>query len=324
MLLGFAFALGGLAVLTVAADHFVRGAARLAVEREVSPVVVGAVLIGFGTSAPEMVVSGVAAGRGDLDIGVGNIIGSNVANISLVLAAAALVAVIPVDSSTIRREIPVSVASVFVFALLVQGEVTRVEGALLAGLIAAFLALVLRSGAAGDATFDDDVSDLVGDAHFQVGVEIGRTVIGLALVVVASWFIVDGAERIADVFELSGGFVGFTLVALGTSAPELATSVQAARQGETELLVGNLLGSNVFNSLAVGGIIGLVGPGPVLDSRMAETGSLLMVGIVTLAAAFMVFGRSVGRVKAVVLFALWVSSVVVLSAGEAQAFSLVG
>ena len=265
-----------------------------------------------------------AAGRGDLDIGVGNIIGSNVANISLVLAAAALVAVIPVDSSTIRREIPVSVASVFVFALLVQGEVTRVEGALLAGLIAAFLALVLRSGAAGDATFDDDVSDLVGDAHFQVGVEIGRTVIGLALVVVASWFIVDGAERIADVFELSGGFVGFTLVALGTSAPELATSVQAARQGETELLVGNLLGSNVFNSLAVGGIIGLVGPGPVLDSRMAETGSLLMVGIVTLAAAFMVFGRSVGRVKAVVLFALWVSSVVVLSAGEAQAFSLVG
>ena len=324
MLLGFAFALGGLAVLTVAADHFVRGAARLAVEREVSPVVVGAVLIGFGTSAPEMVVSGVAAGRGDLDIGVGNIIGSNVANISLVLAAAALVAVIPVDSSTIRREIPVSVASVFVFALLVQGEVTRVEGALLAGLIAAFLALVPRSGAAGDATFDDAVSDLVGDAHFQVGVEIGRTVIGLALVVVASWFIVDGAERIADVFELSGGFVGFTLVALGTSAPELATSVQAARQGETELLVGNLLGSNVFNSLAVGGIIGLVGPGPVLDSRMAETGSLLMVGIVTLAAAFMVFGRSVGRGKAVVLFALWVSSVVVLSAGEAQAVSLVG
>ena len=129
MLLGLVFALSGLAVLTVAADHFVRGAARIAVAKHVSPVVVGAVLIGFGTSAPEMVVSGIAAGRGDLDIGVGNIVGSNVANISLVLAAAASIVAIPVSSSTIRREVPISVASVIVFALLIQGEITRLEGA---------------------------------------------------------------------------------------------------------------------------------------------------------------------------------------------------
>ncbi len=324
MVLGLLFALGGLAVLTVAADHFVRGAARIAVSKQVSPVVIGAVLIGFGTSAPEMVVSGIAAGRGDLDIGVGNIVGSTVTNISLVLAAAATVATIPVSSSTIKREVPISVASVIVFALLIQGEITRLEGALLALLIAVFLFFVLWSGTGGDGTFDDDVSEIVGDDPFHFRYELLRAINGLVFVVVASWFIVDGAERVAEALDLSGGFVGFTLVALGTSAPELVTSVQAARQGETELLVGNLLGSNVFNSLAVGGIIGLVGPGPIIDTTMAETGSILMVGIVFVSALFMVVGGKVGRTKAFILFFLWVASVVVLSGGETPGVSALG
>lgn len=316
MILGLIFAVAGLIVLAFAADHFVAGAARLAVFYDVSPVVIGAVLIGFGTSAPEMVVSGIAAGQGDLDIGVGNIIGSNVANISLVLAAAAVVRTIPVDSATLRREVPISVASVIVFALLVQGEITRFEGGIFVALILAFLVFVLRSSSSSDASFDDDVVSIVGDKPVEVGREAARALIGLALVVVSSYFIVDGAERVANALELSGGFVGFTLVALGTSAPELVTSVQAARQGETELLVGNLLGSNVFNSLAVGGIIGLVGPGPVLDTTLAETGSVLMVVIVITSAVFMLIGGSVGRNKAFVLFFLWAVSVVVLSGGD--------
>jgi len=324
MLLGLVFALAGLAVLAVAADHFVRGAARIAVARRVSPVVIGAVLIGFGTSAPEMVVSGLAAGRGDLDIGVGNIVGSNVANISLVLAAAATVAVVPVSSSTVKREVPISLASVIVFALLIQGEITRLEGALLALLIAIFLAVILRAGASGDVSFDDDVSNIVGDEPLHFRYELLRTINGLVGVVVASWFIVDGAERVAEALELSGGFVGFTLVALGTSAPELVTSVQAARQGETDLLVGNLLGSNVFNSLAVGGIIGLIGPGPIVDTTMAQTGSVLMVGIVLVSAVFMVVGGKVDRPKAFVLFFLWVVSVVILSGGESVQSAALG
>lgn len=324
MFLGLVFALAGLAVLAVAADHFVRGAARIAIAKKVSPVVIGAVLIGFGTSAPEMVVSGLAAGRGDLDIGVGNIVGSNVANISLVLAAAATVAVVPVSSSTVKREVPVSIASVIVFALLIQGEITRLEGALLALLIAIFLVAILRAGARGDVSFDDDVSDIVGDEPFHFRYELLRTTNGLVGVVVASWFIVDGAERVAEALELSGGFVGFTLVALGTSAPELVTSVQAARQGETDLLVGNLLGSNVFNSLAVGGIIGLIGPGPIVDTTMAQTGSVLMVGIVLVSAVFMVVGGKVDRPKAFALFFLWVVSVVVLSGGESVQSAALG
>jgi cation:H+ antiporter len=316
VILGLIFAVAGLIVLAFAADHFVAGAARLAVFYNVSPVVIGAVLIGFGTSAPEMVVSGIAAGQDDLDIGVGNIIGSNVANISLVLAAAAVVRTIPVDSSILRREVPISVASVLVFALLVQGEITRFEGGVFTGLILAFLVFVLRSSSSTDVSFAGDIGEFVGDEPVVVEKAATRALVGLAFVVVSSYFIVDGAERVANALELSGGFVGFTLVALGTSAPELVTSVQAARQGETELLVGNLLGSNVFNSLAVGGIIGLVGPGPVLDTTLAETGSVLMVVIVITSAVFMLIGGSVGRNKAFVLFFLWVVSVVVLSGGD--------
>lgn len=316
MFLGLIFAVAGLIVLAFAAGHFVAGAARIAAFSEVPPVIIGAVLIGFGTSAPEMVVSGIAAGRGDLDIGVGNVIGSNVANISLVLAAAAVIRTIPVDSATLRREVPISVASVLVFALLVQGEITRLEGGLFGALILSFLVFVLRSSSSSDVSFAGDVGEFVGDEPVVVGTEATRTLIGLAFVVGSSYFIVDGAERVANALELSGGFVGFTLVALGTSAPELVTSVQAARQGETELLVGNLLGSNVFNSLAVGGIIGLVGPGPVLDTTLAETGSILMVVIVITSAVFMLIGGSVGRNKAFILFFLWVVSVVVLSGGD--------
>ncbi len=315
MLLGLLFALSGLGVLTIAADHFVKGAARLAVHYQVSPVVVGAVLIGFGTSAPEMVVSGIAAGQGRLDIGVGNIIGSNVANISLVLAAATSVAVIPVNSRTVRREIPISVASVAVFALLIQGTIERWEGALLAAMIGLFLYSTLKSSGA-EQELDEEIATFTGDTVVDTRREFLRAGVGLVAVVASSWFIVEGADLIAEALDLSGGFVGFTLVALGTSAPELVTSVQAARQGETDLLVGNLLGSNVFNSLAVGGIIGLVGPGVIPDSTLGETGALLMVIICLISAAFMVHRASVGRTKGFILFFLWVTSVVVLAGGE--------
>jgi len=278
-------------------------------------VVVGAVLLGFGTSAPEMVVSGIAAGEGRLDIAVGNIIGSNVANVSLVLAAATVVVVIPVNSQAVRRGIPVSVASVTVFALLLQGTIERWEGAVLAAMVVLFIYSTLKSSGSGD-EFVGEITSVSGDTLVNVRREYSRATAGLIAVVASSWFIVDGAGRIAEALDLSGGFIGFTLVALGTSAPELVTSVQAARQGETGLLVGNLLGSNVFNSLAVGAIIGLVGPGAISDATLAETGSLLMVGICLVSGAFMVHRASVGRTKGFILFLLWVLSVVLLSGGE--------
>jgi cation:H+ antiporter len=315
MLLGLLFAAGGLTVLTVAADQFVKGAARLAVVFKVAPVVVGAVIIGFGTSAPEMVVSGLAAADGNLDIGVGNVIGSNVANISLVLGAATLITVVPVQSGVLRREAPLSVASVLVFAGLLQGDVNRWEGAVLSALLAAVLVYILRTARDTDA-LTEDVDELLGHEQPRAGLEAARTVTGLVLVAASAWFIVDGSERIAEELDLTGGFVGFTLVAVGTSAPELVTAIAAARQGETELLVGNLLGSNIFNSLAVGGVIALIGPGPVLDTRLAEWGSVMMVVVVVLSWLMMITGARVSRREGLVLIAMWVAAVVILAGGE--------
>lgn len=314
MLLGLVFSIVGLVVLALAADQFVRGAARLAVVLRMAPLVVGAMVVGFGTSAPEMVVSAVAAANGRLDIGVGNIIGSNVANISLVLGAASFVAVVPVGAGVVRRDAAVSVAAVGLFALLVQGDLGRPEGLVLLAALGAWFVLVLRGARTTGREADmDDLSEIVGEDPPALGVETVRTVVSLALVAGSAYVLVEGAERVADALNLSGGFVGYTMVAVGTSAPELVTAVAAARQRETELLVGNLLGSNVFNSLAVGGVIGLVGPGPVGDVALQTLGSLMMVVICAVSWAGMAIGHRVSRRDGIVLLGLWAASIALLA-----------
>jgi cation:H+ antiporter len=228
------------------------------------------------------------------------------------------VTTIPVQSATLRREAPLSVASVVVFALLIQGEIGRWEGALLAVLLVAAMVMVLGP-ARRDDPLADDIVELVGADHdLSIRAEVTRTAVALLFVVTSATFLVEGAERIAGALELTGGFVGFTLVAVGTSAPELVTAVAAARRREAELLVGNLLGSNVFNSLAVGGLIGVVGPGEVLDSTLVEVGSLLMIGICVVAWVLMMIGARVTRADGVALIVLWVSSVVILSGGDEE------
>ena len=348
MIDGLLYAIGGLVVLAVASDQFVKGAVRLAIVMRIAPVIVGSVIVGFGTSAPEMVVSGIAAVDGNLDIGVGNVIGSNVANISLVLGCATLIAAVPVQSAILRREVPVSVASVVVFAVLLQGGVTRVEGTILVlGLIAA-LAFLLRTSprypaepntgpastgpastgpastgptpettgpeVRGFTVLPQEVGELVGESAPSAFTETIRTVVGLVLVAGSAWFVVAGAERIAEALDLSGGFIGFTLVAIGTSAPELFTAIAATRRGEIELLIGNLLGSNMFNSFGVGGVIALVGPGRVLDSGLVVGGSIMMVAVVVVSAVMMITNKRVSRAEGIVLLAMWAGCVVVLGA----------
>ena len=314
MLLGLVLSVVGLVVLSLAADQFVRGAARLAVVLRLAPIVVGAVVVGFGTSAPEMLVSALAAANGRLDIGVGNIIGSNVANISLVLGAASFVAAVPVSSSVVRRDAAVSVAAVVIFALLLQGGLGRLEGVVMLAALGAWFVLILRGARTGDSEADmDDLSEIVGEDPPALGIETVRTVVSLALVAGSAYILVEGAVRVAEALNLSGGFVGYTLVAVGTSAPELVTALAAARQRQTDLLVGNLLGSNVFNSLAVGGVIALVGSGPVGDVTLQTLGSSMMVVICVVSWVAMAIGRRVSRIDGVVLLSLWVVSIVLLA-----------
>lgn len=322
MLLGLILTIGSLVVLAIAADEFVAGAGRVAAALGISPLLIGAVIIGFGTSAPEFVVSTVAAARDNLDIGVGNVIGSNIANISVVLGITTWVCVIPVSSRTVRREAVVSVGAVVVFALLVQDGFTRAEGLVLAGLLVAVTVLVLVTGR-GDEQLAEEVREVVGDGGIRVSREAVRTVVGLAAVVASAQLLVAGAERLADAFGISGGFIGFTLIALGTSAPELLTALAAARRGEIDLLVGNLLGSNVFNSLAVGASIALVGPGPVADGTLVSLGSVMMVVIAVVSWVAMGTRGPVNRLEGSLLISLWVLSVLLLgSTGEAAALGL--
>lgn len=291
----------GIVLLTFAADHFVEGAAAVATSLNVSSVVVGALVIGFGTSLPEMLVSGVAAYQGDADLGVGNVVGSNVANLTLVLGLAALMTVISASRATLRRELPLCVASVLLFALFVQNGFTRVEGIILAVVMVAVLAWLLIAG-----TREGDTADHDDHEHDDsVGKSLVRAVLGMVGTVAGAWMLVEGALEVADGLGLTGGFVGLTMVAIGTSLPEMVTAVVAARKGETELIIGNLLGSNIFNSLAVGAVLGLVGPGPLADDTLAGLATIIMIAVVAIAAIFLLTGGRVVRWQAVVLLLIY-------------------
>lgn len=293
----------GLAILTKAADVFVSGAARLSAALKVPPVIIGAAVIGFGTSAPEMVVSGIAASQGKLDLAVGNVIGSNVANLSLVLGVASLLCVMSVSSSVLRKEAPLSTAAVVLFAVLVQGGLERWEGAaLLVALVAALVWLFTGNARGEDSELLGEVEEFVHeDEPPSVRHESLRSFIGLVGVIVGAQLAVTGASSIADDLGLGEGFVAITLVAVGTSLPELTTAVAAARKGEDELIVGNLLGSNLFNSLAVGAIAGLVGPGLLDDEKLASIGVGAMLLIAGAGWLFMATRRKVERWEGIVL-----------------------
>ncbi|MFT5222001.1 MAG: cation:H+ antiporter [Glaciecola sp.] len=305
----------GLVVLTLAADHFVLGAARTSSRLNLSPVVIGAVVIGFGTSAPEMVVSGIAASGGQLDIAVGNVIGSNVANLSLVLGAAALAATITVSSKTLRREAPLSLFSVLLFAVLVRDGLTRTEGYILLGTLVLSLGWILASARReGNEELSEEVAEYLEEGgEVALGRELGRALLGLLGTVAAAQVLVTSATKIASEMGLAEGFVGLTIIAIGTSLPELATSMQAARKGETDLIVGNLLGSNLFNSLAVGGLAAVLGPGQLIDGKLEGLALGLMITIAVLATVFMASGRRVTRNEGVALLAVYVVMVPLLA-----------
>lgn len=291
----------GLAVLTYASDHFVIGAARIAAALRLSPIVVGAVVIGFGTSTPELLVSTLAAARGSIDLAVGNIVGSNVVNITLVLGVAALVATIPVRATVLRREAPLSLAATVLFALFVQGGLTALEGAMLAVLLVVSLVMIVRSARSKDPVLTAQADEYVARTDVSVPRESLRTLVALVAVLGAAQLLVVNATGIARELGISEGFIGLTVIAVGTSLPELATSIQAARKGETDLLVGNLLGSNLFNAAAVGAATAFAGAGQAIDPSVGRTGVVVMVVVGALATVLMATSRRIVRWEGVVL-----------------------
>ncbi|MEY3019597.1 MAG: hypothetical protein RLZZ272_581 [Actinomycetota bacterium] len=293
----------GLGLLVVASDAFVIGAARIAAHLRLSAVVIGAVVIGFGTSLPELLVSGLAGLEGSIDIAIANIIGSNIANVTLVLGAGALVAPIVVNAPVLKREAPLAIVAVVAFGLVVRGGVSRWEALLLAGLLAATLTVIVVAARREDATLSAEVAEFLADGPPSMRKESVRTFLGLAGTLAGAQVLVSSALTIAERSNLSQGFVGLTVVAIGTSLPELATALQSARRGETDLVVGNLLGSNIFNALAVGASAVAAGAGQVASPALLGLGVGAMIATAVVATAFMITGNRVSRTEGVMLVA---------------------
>jgi cation:H+ antiporter len=298
-----------LIVLMVAGDQFVVGAVRVAASLKVRPTVVGAVIAGLGASLPELLVSGIASARGDSQIALGTLVGANVAIISLALGIAALIAPVRVDSTTVLREAPISVAAVLLFASMIPGGLTRLKGiVLLIGLVIALGGLLVnaRMGTRRD-ELGLEVAEFFEPTRHPTPRELARALVGLGLMLAAAEVLVRSASDLARRLGVGPEFIGLTVVALGTSAPQVAIAIQAARRGDHDLVVGNVLGSTLFISLAGGSIIGFLhrGPAPVLSVVPV----LMMAGIALASWAFMARRSLVTRWEAGILIAAYAGTV---------------
>jgi cation:H+ antiporter len=261
----------GLVVLVVGAELLVRGAARLAAALGISPLVVGLTVVAFGTSAPELAVGVSSALAGQPDIALGNVVGSNIANILLVLGLAALAAPVVAGVRVVRREVPVMIGASFALWLMaLSGHIDRLEGAILfAGIVVYSVVLALssrRESGRVQTEFAAAFGAGAGDTARMVAVNLGLTIGGLVLLLVGAGWIVSAATSLAAAMGVPEIVVGLTIVAVGTSLPEIATSVMAGVRGQRDIAVGNVVGSCIFNVLMVLGITAVVSPRPLIVS----------------------------------------------------------
>jgi cation:H+ antiporter len=271
MLGNIAELIAGLVLLIWGADRFVRGAAATARNLGIAPLLIGLTVVAFATSAPEIFVAIVAAARGETDLAVGNAIGSNIANIGLVLGTVALIKPIEMTSATLRREMPAMLAvSLLTVSLFLDSYLSRVDGfVLMTGLLIVMVWLVrlgIRSSASDtmSAEYAAEIPE-----HLKMKVAVFWLVVGLVALLFGANFMVDGAIEIALALGVSDLVIGILVVALATSLPELAVSLVSALKGEYGLALGNIVGSNTFNSLAVIGVAAIIEPAALPPSVLS-------------------------------------------------------
>lgn len=252
----------GLVVLVWSADRFVDGAAATARHLGLPPLLIGMVVIGFGTSAPELMVSALAAVQGNPSLALGNAYGSNITNIALIAGLVGLISPLTVHSQVIRQELPVlGVMTLISLWCLFDGVISRIDAVILLLLLGGFLGYsIWRSQRPGTDALQTDVEADAAGQNMSLKRSVIWTLIGLVLLIVSSRFLVWGAVTIAEAFGVSDLIIGLTVVAIGTSLPELASSISAVRKNEHDLVIGNVVGSNLFNTLAVVGLAGVIQP----------------------------------------------------------------
>ncbi|MBO4296036.1 MAG: calcium/sodium antiporter [Desulfovibrio sp.] len=292
MLLVCSAIIAGIALLVWSADRFVDGAANVARRCGMPPLLVGIAIVGFGTSAPEMLVSGVSAWQGNAGIALGNAFGSNIANIALILGVTALVSPVPVKREILFRELPALIlATALTVWLLWDGRISRLDAAVLIGVFFASLGFsIVRALRQGPAEEPES-----GDADMSLARALFWLVTGLIVLVASSRVLVWGAVEAARWCGVSDLVIGLTVIAIGTSLPELASSIAAARKGEHDIALGNVIGSNLFNTLLVVGIAGAVAPFAA-DPEVLRRDVPVMI-VLTLALFFLGIGiRKAGRI----------------------------
>ena len=301
----------GLALLLVGAEMLVRGASRLALATGMSPLVIGLTVVAFGTSTPELAVSIGAANSGAPDIALGNVVGSNITNVLLILGVSALIAPLIVARQLIRVDVPIMVGvSVLALVLALDGGIGRVDGAILAALLVGYTLLQVRLGrsdpAAGDTALDTVDGPPRGNRAWVMNVALVGG--GLALLILGANWLVDSATLIARQFGLSELVIGLTVVAVGTSMPEIATSIIATIRGQRDLAVGNVVGSNIFNLLGVLGLAAVISPTGIPVSPAAVNFDIPVM-IATAVACLPIFftGHSIQRWEGLVFLGYYVA-----------------
>lgn len=275
-LLSIIYIIAGIALVIWGADRFTDGATSFAANKKVPPIVIGLTIVAFGTSAPELFVSAVSALRGQTGMAVGNIIGSNIFNTLLIVGLSAVVMPIMVGKNSVIKDIPFTlIASVLLVALINDGEISRIDSFILLAFLIIFLIYNFRF-----ARKNRDTQNKPEIKHISMNKCVLLILLGLVCLIVGSNIFVIGATNVAGILGVSDAVIGLTIVAGGTSLPELATSIIAAKKGQSALAIGNVIGSNVFNILGILGITGLICP--------MQTSGLTIVDSIVLLASIIV------------------------------------
>jgi len=289
---------GGVALLVWSADRFVEGAAATAGHAGMSPLLIGMVVVGFGTSVPEMIVSALSAFKGAPSLALGNAYGSNIANIGLILGISALINPLAVHSEVLRKELPIlSTVTLIAVFLLLDGQLTRMDAGILLMVFGGIMAWTISQGlrSRGD-SLDREMEKELSLHAMPLARALTWLGTGLLGLILSSRLLVWGAVEVAHGFGVSDLVIGLTVVAVGTSLPELAASVVAARKNEHDIALGNVLGSNLFNTLAVVGIAGVIRPMPVSPDVLYR--DCTVMGALTLSLFVIGYGfRGQGRVS---------------------------
>ncbi len=289
--------IAGFILLIWSADRFISGAAAVADHMNVSPLIIGLTIVGFGTSAPEMLVAAFASLGGNPGMAIGNAIGSNITNIALVLGVTALIMPIAVHSGIIKKELPMlMIAMILMLVLILDDHLGRTDGILLVGALVLLMWWILREAMQGkDDRLEQEYKEEL-PQDMPMSRAIFWLVVGMALLLASSKLLVWGAVHIATEFGISDLVIGLTIIAIGTSLPELAASIASAMKNEHDIAIGNVVGSNMFNTLAVLGIPGILAPAELPAGLMDR--DIPVVFILTIALFIMAYGfRGPGRIN---------------------------